>query len=144
MNTCFLLRACRILLLIVVFQLTLHSSVSAEDTQMCNGKPIPFTSICIMEPFPGGVDEIPSGGIGLDAFFYYINNGVWQFVYRVGVAATVFAGVLGGLKIVLSNGDSGKIDEGKKMFISSIIGLTVLLLAGVILEFLNPIGFDNL
>ncbi|MEQ1849828.1 MAG: hypothetical protein ABL890_04525 [Candidatus Peribacteraceae bacterium] len=111
--------------------------------QMCHGECIPSTSICILEPFPGGVTEIPSGDVGLKAFEYYINNGVWQLVYKIGVAATVFSGVLGGFQIIISNGDSSKIDEGKKRFIVSIYALIVLLLAGVILSFLNPVGFVN-
>ena len=58
--------------------------------------------------------------------------------YRVGHAPHA-----GGLQIVISNGDSGAIDAGKKRFMHSTIGLILLLLAGVILEFINPIGFVN-
>lgn len=144
------LRLRRLLLLAIFVPTMLLASVPVtmaqncgQDQQRCNGRCIPNTSLCILEPVPGGVDEIPSGSVGLEAFFYYINNGVWQLVYGIGIAATVFSGVLGGFQIILSNGDSGKIDAGKKRFIASIIGLIILLLAGVILEFLNPVGFTN-
>jgi hypothetical protein len=144
------IQAVRWLLLIIVIAPILgitSPSVLAQncnkDQQRCNGRCIPSTSICILEPLPGGVDEIPSGGIGFSAFFMYLNNGMWQLIYKIGVAATVFSGVLGGFQIIVSNGDSGKIDAGKSRFIHSIIALIVLLLAGVILEFLNPSGFTN-
>ena len=45
------------------------------------------------------------------------------------------------LDVTDGNGDSSKVDEGKKRFIGSAIGLAVLLLSGVILHFLNPLGF---
>jgi hypothetical protein len=142
----FLLRRVLLLTLCLPLFLSVVSSVvyaCNQDEQHCNGRCIPSTSICILEPLPGGVDEIPSGGIGLEAFYYYINNGVWQLVYKIGVASAVFSGVLGGFQIIISNGDSGKIDAGKNRFIASTIALIVLLLAGVILSFLNPVGFVN-
>lgn len=116
------------------------------NEQPCNGRCIPETSLCILEPLPnpGGVvtDEIPAGGPPLSAFFRYINTGVWQWAFKIGVAIAVLNGTIGGFQIVLSNGDSGKVDLGKKRFLGSAIGLIILLLSGVILEFLNPLGFD--
>ncbi len=61
----------------------------------------------------------------------------------MGVAIAVLNGVIGGFQIVMSNGDSGKVDAGKTRFISSAIGLVVLLLSGVILNFINPSGFTT-
>jgi hypothetical protein len=115
-----------------------------QGMQPCNGRCIPETSLCILEPVPGGIDEIPAEGIGFaSTLFYYINNGVWQWAFGIGIAIAVLNGAIGGLQIVLSNGDSGKIDAGKTRFISSAIGLIVLLLTGAILEFINPLGFIN-
>lgn len=111
------------------------------DQQPCNGRCIPETSICILEPLPGGTDEIPSSSIGLGAFLMYVNTGVWQIIFRMGVAIAVLNGVIGGFQIVLSNDDSGKVDAGKNRFIGSAIGLIILLLTGTILAFLNPVGF---
>lgn len=82
------------------------------------------------------------GGAPLQIFFDYINTGLWQWAFMMGVAIAVLNGTIGGLQIVMSNGDSGKVDAGKTRFISSTIGLVMLLLSGVILEFINPIGFD--
>jgi hypothetical protein len=113
--------------------------------QPCNGRCIPERDLCILEPLPGGVDVIPaSSTAGLGAFLLYVNSGVWQWAFAIGVALAVLNGTVGGFMIVLSNGDSGKIEAGKSRFFWSGMGLILLLLSGVILEFLNPIGFRNL
>jgi hypothetical protein len=98
--------------------------------------------LCILEPVPGGPSVVTPGGAPLAIFFNYINSGVWQWAYMMGVAIAVLNGTIGGLQIVMSNGDSGKVENGKSRFIASTVGLVMLLLAGVILEFINPIGFD--
>lgn len=102
-------------------------------------------SICILEPLPGSsVTEITVAETGdLGAFFRYLNGGVWQWAFGVGIGAAVFGGVFAGLQIVLSNGDSGKIEAGKTRFLWATVGLLILLLAGVLLHFINPVGFQN-
>ncbi len=117
--------------------------------QVCPSAPtgcISARDLCILEPVPGGVGVIPAGATGgfLGAFFYYVNNGVWQWAFGLGVGLAVFNGARAGLQIVLSNGDSGKIEAGKTRFLWSTVGLIILLLSGVILEFLNPFGFTNI
>jgi len=121
------------------------SAGCADDQQYCPsaGGCISNRDICILEPVPGGVTSI-APGTGLDPFFTYINGGLWQWAFRVGVAIAVLNGVAGGFQIVLSNGDSSKVDAGKTRFISSAIGLAVLFLSGVLLEFLNPTAFQNI
>lgn len=117
----------------------------ASNEQACPSAPsgcIPKTSICILEPVPGGAYEIPSGGIGFDTFFYYINSGVWQWAFGLGAAIAVLNGTIAGLQIAMSNGDSGKVDQGKTRFIASVTGLVILILAGVILNFINPSAFS--
>ncbi len=112
------------------------------DKQPCNNQCIDERALCILEPLPGGPSFIPPGGIGLQTFFYYVNNGVWQWAFRMGVAIAVLNGVVGGFQMVMSNGDSSKMDAGKKRFIGSAMGLILLLLSATILQFLNPIGFQ--
>lgn len=99
-----------------------------------------------MEPFPGMPDYFtPAQTAGpLGAFYAYINTGVWKWAFRIAVAFAVFNGVGGGFDIVLSNGESGKIDAGKQKLIWSGIGLIILLLSGALLEFFNPVGFQSL
>lgn len=113
---------------------------TAGNPNRCIGE----RDLCILEPIPGGIDVIPaSEAIGTGAFFYYINNGIWQWIFGIGVALAVLNATIGGFMVVLSNGDSGKIEAGKSRFFWSAVGLIVLLLSGVILEFLNPLGFQN-
>jgi len=118
------------------------SAQCPPDLQPCNGACIDEKALCLLEPVPGGPSFIPPSGIGLAAFYYYVNNGVWQWAFRMGVAIAVLNGTVGGFQIVLSNGDQGKMDAGKTRFISSAIGLAVLLLSATILQFLNPVGFQ--
>lgn len=91
-----------------------------------------------------GAISVDSTGTFFGTFFEYVNNGVWQFAFGVGIGLAVFNGAVGGLQIVLSNGDSGKVEAGKSKFLWSIVGLIILLLSGVILEFINPFGFRNI
>lgn len=126
----------------VTFSVTAYAQGCPVNTQPCNGQCINERALCILEPLPGGPSSIPPGGIGLQTFFYYVNNGVWQWAFRMGVAIAVLNGVVGGFQMVMSNGDSGKMDAGKKRFIGSAMGLILLLLSATILQFLNPIGFQ--
>ena len=125
---------------------------AGQYCQPCNGTCIYETDICILEPLPGGTDMITPAEASnpLGAFLTYINVGgadganLWTWAFRVGVAIAVLNGVIGGLQIAISNGDSGKIEEGKSRIIWSIAGLLLLLLSGVFLEFINPFGFENI
>lgn len=109
--------------------------------QPCGSNCISERDLCILEPVPGGPSSLSPGGPPLQIFFDYINMGLWQWAFMMGVAIAVLNGAAGGLQIVMSNGDSSKVDAGKTRFLSSTLGLIMLLLAGVILEFINPIGF---
>lgn len=125
----------------VLFVQTAHAAC-APDEQPCGTLCIDARQLCILEPVPGGPQVVNPGGAPLAVFFNYVNSGLWQWAFMMGVAIAVLNGTIGGLQIVMSNGDSGKVDAGKTRFISSTLGLVMLLLAGVILEFINPIGFD--
>lgn len=112
------------------------------NQQPCGSICISEKQLCILEPVPGGAQVVDPGGGPLQLFFDYINAGLWQWAFMIGVAIAVLNAVIGGLQIVTSNGDSGKVDAGKTRFLSSTMGLIMLLLAGVILEFINPFGFS--
>lgn len=104
--------------------------------------------LCILEPIPGsgiaGSCISASETANLGAFLKYVNSGVWTWAFSIGIALAVLNGTIGSLQIVLSGGDSGKVEAGKTRFIWSAVGLILLLLSGVILQFLNPKGFVNL
>lgn len=65
-------------------------------------------------------------------------------MFRMGVAIAILNGVFGAFNIIISNGDSGKVDQGKQRLLWSAIGIVILLLSGVILQFLNPVAFQAL
>lgn len=114
------------------------------NKQPCPSAPggcIDEKQLCILEPVPGGPTYLNPGGAPLEVFFGYINSGVWQWAFMAGVAIAVLNCVIGGLQIVMSNGDSNMVGKGKDRFIAATVGLIMLLLSGVILEFINPLGF---
>jgi len=106
---------------------------------------IPARDLCLLEATPGGVNVIPASGFAnLQGFFQYINVGMWKWAFSIGIAIAVLNGTFAGFQIVMSSGDSGIIASAKTRFIWSAVGLIMLLLTGVILQFLNPTGFRNL
>lgn len=102
---------------------------------------IPVNEICLLEPPPGGGGSVVSGA-NMAAFFNYVNGGIWQWAFMIGVGIAVLHGTIAGFQIILSNGDSSQIAAGRQRFMYAAIGLALLLLSGVILKFLNPAGFD--
>lgn len=122
-----------------------YADCMKKKMQWCVTKCIDPNDLCLIEPIDPDKPVIDGDDPNnfLDVFKEYVNDQVWQWVFAAGVAIALLNGTIGGLQIVLSNGDSGKIDAGKTRFISSAIGLIILLLTGVILEFINPIGFQN-
>lgn len=112
--------------------------------QDCHGTCIPEDHLCILEPWPGMPISMPPyvASVPFGPFFYYVNSGVWQWAFRMAVAVAILNGVYAGFTIARSNGDGGAIDQGKTRFMWSALGLLILLLAGVILHFINPLGFS--
>ncbi len=113
-------------------------------TQDCNGKPISLKDICILEPLPGGPPSFSPSTKPFAIFWSYINGGLWELMIGIGVGSAVFTGVMAGLQIVFGNGDPGAIDKAKGKIMWSIVGLIILLMAGVIMSFINPIAFKNI
>ncbi len=133
--------------LAVTFAVSLSGTAfacSGSLPKACNGGCIGPDDTCLLEPVPGGVSYISaSASAGLGGLYQYINGGMWNLIFGMGVAVAVLNGAAGGLMIVLSNGDSNMIGKGKTRFLWSGVGLIMLLLSGVILQFINPLGFLN-
>ncbi len=112
------------------------------------GACIPVNNLCILEPPPGySYTNEPAGDTwngALTAFSKYINGGVWTWIFGMGVAIAILNGVAAGFMIVMSNGDAGIIGKAKERFVWTAIGLVVLLLTGVIMNFINPYAFQNI
>lgn len=109
--------------------------------QVCHNLCISPKSICILEPLPGGPKWLNPTVAPFQNFKDYLNNGVWQFMFNIGVAIAVLNGTIGGFQIVFSNGDSGAIEKGRHRLIWSMLGLIMLVMAGVIMSFINPVAF---
>ncbi len=82
-------------------------------------------------------DGMPSELIGIDGVFTQITNTV---LYAVGVISVVML-IYGGLRYVVSGGDSKKVTDAKNTIMYAIIGLIIAILAYAIVNFvLNAIG----
>ena len=67
----------------------------------------------------------------------YIDH-IYDIALVVGGVAAVAMLVYAGIKYTTSGGDPAKITEAKDIAVSTIIGLVVLLLAGLIIALINP------
>ncbi|MEI6237334.1 MAG: pilin [Candidatus Saccharibacteria bacterium] len=64
-----------------------------------------------------------------------IGNVVQLFALIGGVVAVIWI-IYGGFKFVLSDGDSGRIQEARKTIIYGVVGLVVLLMAQILVTFI--------
>lgn len=123
----------------MVFTASAYAQNCGPDESACADTCIPKGCICLLGGTPGGQNYIcdsqndPAWGQYFDDIF------TWGLAIGVGLA--VMNVVIGGFQITMSQGDSGKIGEGKTRIIWSIAGLMMLMFAGVILNFINPSAF---
>lgn len=115
---------------------------NVQKEQCCRDQCIPVNCICILEPLPGGVKTIcPNDTQPLEPFFLYVNKGLWEWAFGVGIAIAVLQGVVAGFQI--TTGGQAKMEAGKERFMWAVLGLLMLLFAGAILSFINPEGFEQ-
>ncbi|MCL1839671.1 pilin [Candidatus Saccharibacteria bacterium] len=85
-------------------------------------------------------DGVPTELIGPDGVFTEITNTI---LFVVGIISIVML-IWGGLRYILSGGDSKKVTDAKNTILYAIIGLIVALLAYAIVNFvINAIGGDT-
>lgn len=85
-------------------------------------------------------DGMPAELVGINGVFTRITNTV---LYVVGVISVIML-VWGGLRYILSGGDSKKITDAKNTILYAIIGLIIAVLAYAIVNFvLNTIGVST-
>lgn len=114
---------------------------------------VPEGSICLFEPPPGSPDVLdpPQSDDPLYLFKLYTGIGsgdtigtttsLWGWAVGMGIGFAILNAIIGGFQIMASNGDQGKMAAGKDRFMWAVFGLILLMFAGVILEFINPVGF---
>lgn len=113
----------------------------------CNGQEIPDTAICLLQPPPGVGQSISTDPSSSDPFQYWQSyfgsvggETLWTWGLWMGVGLAVLNVVVAGFEIM--GGESmGLISDGKQRMMWSIVGLMMLLFAGTLLSFLNPLFF---
>ena len=94
--------------------------------------------IQLMEPV-GGCDKLtPKPGLG--TFFGYFNL-LWPWLIGTAAGIAVLMALVGGLQVIMSGGDQSKKQEGLDRLKNALLGLLMLVFAGVILRVLNPSFF---
>ena len=85
-------------------------------------------------------DDMPSELVGPNGVFTQITNTI---LYIVGIISVIML-IWGGLRYILSGGDSKKVTDAKNTILYAIIGLIISILAFAIVNFvLNAIGIDT-
>lgn len=117
--------------------LQIATAVGATAT-LCAGKAMALT---VQEGAAAArADGMPAELVGINGVFTQITNTV---LYIVGVISVIML-VYGGLRYILSGGDSKKITDAKNTILYAIIGLIIAILAYAIVNFvLNTIGVQN-
>lgn len=67
----------------------------------------------------------------------------WPLIIGTSAGVALLWALVAGIEIMLSGSDSGMRDSGKNHLYSAIAGLLLIGLAGMILEILNPIFFNQ-
>lgn len=94
--------------------------------------------IRLMEPI-GKCGEL-TGKPGLDTFFTYFNL-LWPWMIGTSAGIAVLMAIAGGIQIIMSGGDPGKRGEGVQRLMNALLGLLMLIFAGLLLNTLNPSFF---
>ena len=68
----------------------------------------------------------------------YINNLYSSYLLPIGTVIAVGMFIYAGIKYTTSSGSPDKISEAKEIFVTTLIGLVVLLLASLIIALINP------
>jgi hypothetical protein len=77
---------------------------------------------------------------GIDIFFTYFNLS-WPLIVGSAAGVGILQALYGGIQIMLSGSDTGRLEEGKSRLLWALAGLLMIGLSGAILETLNPVFF---
>lgn len=79
------------------------------------------------------------GNMGL--LYSYVGN-LYNWLSGIIVAFVVLVSIIGGIRMIVSNGDQGEYDNGRKMITKAMVGMVIWFLASLILYFINPTFFS--
>lgn len=94
----------------------------------------------LLEPLDGSDERSLEPEPGIDIFFTYFNMS-WPLIVGSAAGIGVLQSLYGGIQIMLSGSDSGRLEEGKSRLLWALAGLIMIGLSGMILETLNPVFF---
>jgi hypothetical protein len=131
-------RVATILLSLTLLLLPVLTSAQGGGGSTTAGCPNPLK---LLEPLPDGTTQFCPSSNPFGVVNAYLRP---MLAFMIGIAAglAVLMVMIGGLQIIMSNGDSGKIGEGKKRITEAILGLLLLVFSGAILYFLNSYFFQ--
>jgi len=99
-----------------------------------------YAPIDLAAPIPiEGGDKIEASNKSY-LFTYMVK--LYRFVLGIAGVAAVIEIIIAGFMIVLAAGDSGRVEEGKKRIIQTLEGIGILFTSAVILNTINPVGFN--
>lgn len=92
-----------------------------------------------------GKINIPQGVPGSNEGVVAIIGRVLDVGYAIAGVATFAFLLIGGIKIITSSGSPDKMEEGQKTLSSAIIGLVIILVSGLIFQFIGKLlGVESL
>lgn len=97
--------------------------------------------IKLLVPLPCGTSCLQPGALPLDIIRTYFDC-MYPFVVGTAAGITVLWTIIAGGALILYAGDDSKREAQKENFKNSLIGLFVVLFAGTIMNFINPLGFQ--
>lgn len=97
--------------------------------------------IRLLQPLNGSASTSLNPEPGIDMLYTYFNY-AWPWVIGSAAGVGVLQALVGGIQIMMSGGKAGK-EEGKTRLLWALAGLLMVGLAGLILETLNPLFYNQ-
>jgi len=82
---------------------------------------------------------VETKGAGPDTFISLLINRIFMILLVIAVLIFIFFFIQGAYKIILSEGDKSKLEEGRKAITSAILGLVIIFLLFAILKLIGYI-----
>ncbi|MEI8143520.1 MAG: hypothetical protein WCG48_02835 [Candidatus Berkelbacteria bacterium] len=84
-----------------------------------------------------GVGGLPGVAAGSNVTYWQYVGAIYQYSLIIGITLSGLVIAYAGILYMISQGESSKIQSAKDYFVGAIIGLTILLLMGAILQFIG-------
>ena len=97
------------------------------------------TKIELLEPMPGGATSISAEGGAISILEAYISD-IFLFGSGFIMLIAVIWIIIGGYEMMFRGSFAGSIEEGKQKITQALMGIVLLLLSALLLNFVNP-GF---